>query len=1103
MKKIFSLLALCILTLSSSGQWRNVGAGGRVHDLTFLNDSIGYAVLSNGALGQCTGGHSLVKTIDGGINWIRLDTDVTTELDRVFFVNTMTGWIGTESANILYTTDGGMSWDQSSNTGLIGGAKDLWFLDENKGFGVGDDGRIRRTTNGGTSYGPVVSGTTEDLQRIYFYDQSLGFILGRNGVLLTTSNGGDSWSSESINADAISDVAFTSPSTGYINGTLNGSHFVWKTINGGSSWTPTEVEFQTQKISFPDENTGYLQGSLTGILKTTDAGATWTSQSTPSGFEQPGVGLTMDFLNPDYGFASAASGRIFRTTDGGANWLQVYSAGARGTCVSVTHRDTFYIGAENGVIYKSFNGGVSYKVVLELPQGPINELFFFDSYKGFACSNDGLIVKTEDGGASWAAMQTQGNFDISDITFVNEELGYASANQGIVYKTVDGGDSWSSLFFGESDVDFLDITFANADTGFVTSSGNGGSIYRTLDGGDSWTSFTPGPNGSFDDILFVNDVLGYAIKSSSRFTTVNAGEIWTEIDQQNISREELFMYNDSTGYIALGSSVAKTIDSLNTFSTMSTACNNTSVLDGVSCTDDGIYAVAVSSKILLLGPRELNRVQVAGDAYCPGSPISIAFYGRGLWTGLSTFTAQLSDASGSFDSPLDLQTYPATPFYYANGVIATTLPSGLADGQYRIRVVSTEPEIIGPDNGFDITIQQTIEPGVSISTNAGNTLCAGSPIQFTAQTTGGGLSPSVQWTLNGQPIGSDNSSLVLESPADGDLVEVTLISSLACANPASATASFNVSFDAVFETGLPSDTTICGGGEIALNANPEYTYEWSPATGLDNPNAPNPVATVDSDITYFVTVSDGGDCQSVDSVSIEVYPLPSIVLAADTAACANACIELNPAIDAEIQSVIWIPSEGLNDPNVLNPIWCADEDNSFTLTIIDLNNCEATATIAATVLPLPEAPVVSFDGITLLSTDAVAYQWYLNGELIPGATDQNLVPEQNGTYTVEIESIDGCSVFSEDFNLINLSTSQSDAAAIIIYPNPTDGIVTFSGLPANQQIHRLQVTNLAGAIVLETKKFDGQIDLSELPSGTYLIKFQMDQKELVKKVVKN
>lgn len=1102
MKRFFSLLTLCILTLSTHAQWRNIGSGGRVHDLTFLNDSIGYGVLSNGALGQCTGGRSLIKTIDGGINWIRLNTDITTELDRIFFVNTMTGWIGTESANILYTTDGGMSWDQSSNTGLIGGAKDLWFLDEDTGFGIGDDGRIRRTTNGGISYGPVSSGTTADLRRIYFYDQSLGFILGQGGVLLTTTNGGNSWSSLSINADAISDIAFTSPTTGYVNGTLDDSHFVWKTTNGGSSWTPTEVEFRTQKISFPDENTGYLQGSLTGILKTTDAGATWTSQATPGSFEQPGVGLTMDFRSADYGFASAANGRILRTTDGGVNWRQVYVTGARGTCVSMTHRDTFYVGADDGVIYKTFNGGASYKVVLELPEGRINELFFFDSYTGFACSDNGLIVKTEDGGATWAPMQTAGTFDISDITFVNEDLGYASANEGVVYKTTDGGNTWSALFFGESDVDFLDITFADANTVFVTGSGNGASVYRTVDGGENWTAIDFGPFGSFDDIVFVNNVLGYAIKSSARFITDDAGDTWTEIDQQNIAREELFMYNDSTGYIALGSSVAKTTDSLNTFSTGSTACNTISVLDGVSGTDDGIYAVAVGSKILQLGPRELNRVQVAGDAYCPGSTISIAFYGRGLWMTSTTFTAQLSDASGSFDAPIDLETYPSTPFYYPNGVIATTIPSGLAPGQYRIRVVSANPTIIGPDNGFDITIQPTVAPEVSISTVTEGTLCAGSPIQFTAQTSGGGLSPSLQWTLNGEPIGTDNASLLVESAADGDELEVTLTSSLACANPASSTAGFDISFDAVFETGLPADTTICGSGEIAFNANPEYAYQWSPTVGLDDPTVPNPVATVDGDITYFVTVTDGGECQAVDSVRIEVLPLPVIELAADTAACANACIEFNPTVDGEIQTALWTPAEGLSDPNALNPEWCADADNTYTLTVTDLNGCEATATIAATVLPLPEAPLVSFDGTIFSSTEAAAYQWYLNGDLIEGATEQTYVPEQNGTYSVEIENADGCSIFSADFDLIDLSTSRSDATEIRLYPNPTDGMVTFSGLSTDQKIQRLRVSNLAGTTVLETTDFNGQIDLSEWPSGTYLITFRLENSEVVRKVVK-
>jgi hypothetical protein len=67
------------------------------------------------------------------------------------------------------------------------------------------------------------------------------------------------------------------------------------------------------------------------------------------------------------------------------------------------------------------------------------------------------------------------------------------------------------------------------------------------------------------------------------------------------------------------------------------------------------------------------------------------------------FTAQLSDASGSFSAPVAIGTRTST----GSGAISATIPHTTAAGTgYRIRVVSSNPAILGSDNGTNLIVDQ-------------------------------------------------------------------------------------------------------------------------------------------------------------------------------------------------------------------------------------------------------------------------------------------------------------------------------------------------------------------------------------------------------------
>ena len=79
-------------------------------------------------------------------------------------------------------------------------------------------------------------------------------------------------------------------------------------------------------------------------------------------------------------------------------------------------------------------------------------------------------------------------------------------------------------------------------------------------------------------------------------------------------------------------------------------------------------------------------------------------------------------------------------------------------------------------------------------------------------------------------------------------------------------------------TASANPETICAGSSSQLNAyttggSGNYTYEWTPATGLSNPDIQNPVATPLETTTYSVTVDDGNSSVS-SQVTVTVNPSP-------------------------------------------------------------------------------------------------------------------------------------------------------------------------------------------------------------------------------------
>ena len=101
---------------------------------------------------------------------------------------------------------------------------------------------------------------------------------------------------------------------------------------------------------------------------------------------------------------------------------------------------------------------------------------------------------------------------------------------------------------------------------------------------------------------------------------------------------------------------------------------------------------------------------------CSGNPISVPYVAQGVFNAGNVFTAELSDASGSFGAAVSIGTISSTTSGTINAIIPAVTPSGTS---YRIRVVSSNPVITGKDNGSNLTINALpAQPGAFITSSS-------------------------------------------------------------------------------------------------------------------------------------------------------------------------------------------------------------------------------------------------------------------------------------------------------------------------------------------------------------------------------------------------
>ncbi len=328
----------------------------------------------------------------------------------------------TVSASVAPALD---SFLQSASVRADAQLNDVFFIDPQTGWAVGDRGAIWHTQDGGQHWRLQQSGTSARLLSVWFLDRQLGWAVGGQtqpyggasvGLVLATQDGGRTWRPPAkLLLPTLHRIRMIDPQVGFAVGESSplGMTGVWFTGDGGRSWEPmpglrTGGWFGGD---FFNPATGALVGRLGSV------GVVRRAELTPS--RTPPLGRRtvwrVELVRPVHGWLVGDGGLLMRTDDAGASWqtppglpplevlrqFDLYALAVRGPRV-------WAAGSPGSRIFYSPDAGQSWEVFPTGQLPPIYGLYFADDTHGWAVGALGTILSTEDGGRTWTRQRCGG-----------------------------------------------------------------------------------------------------------------------------------------------------------------------------------------------------------------------------------------------------------------------------------------------------------------------------------------------------------------------------------------------------------------------------------------------------------------------------------------------------------------------------------------------------------------------------------------------------------------------------------------------------------------------------------------------------------------------
>jgi len=302
-------------------------------------------------------GGKVLETKDGGFSWESRPSGTDLALYSVRFPDDQHGFISGQDGLILHTQDGGKSWQKQESNSVYVDPKDnsrqqlflfsLFALDADHAWAVGDRSILTSTSDGGKTWrarkiqmeadisgGESLAAADPVFYDVKFVDAQRGWIVGEFGKIMSTTDGGETWHEQErtllegtgifdlLDLPSLFGVHMTDAQHGVASG-LDGH--IARTNDGGQRWTFDQLEldyplidplFDVVELKSGD---GWAVGAAGEVVRRPPGETTWKRAKLGQDVLTWLRGIS--FSDDQNGWLVGGFGLIYRTTDGGKTWL--------------------------------------------------------------------------------------------------------------------------------------------------------------------------------------------------------------------------------------------------------------------------------------------------------------------------------------------------------------------------------------------------------------------------------------------------------------------------------------------------------------------------------------------------------------------------------------------------------------------------------------------------------------------------------------------------------------------------------------------------------------------------------------------------------------
>ncbi|MBC8045187.1 MAG: T9SS type A sorting domain-containing protein [Fimbriimonadaceae bacterium] len=648
----------------------------------------------------------ILKSTDGGVTWnptgLSYEQDELQIIQKLIIIPSNTNILLAATRTGIYrTTDGGDTWSVVDATHCYDftmkqdGSEDI--------YAVGDRD-VLMSTDEGASFSVLKNNLCSGDDRMSIEttadNADVIYCLCASGIELKKSiNGGTTWTNEnSPGYESGEDDDEWISLYGYYDNVLAASHNdedlvfaggldVARSINGAGSWSIKSDWWDYTSDTYAHADNHFIlchptdvnivyTGNDGGIFKSTDKGNTWVDLS---------EGL--------------AIAQIYRISTGQATTNKVLGGWQ-------DNGSNYWTGTD----YERVAGGDGMEQIIDWSDNDI----MFQSYQY------GYIAKSDDEGLTWTDVTPSFGAWVTPYIMdpTDHMIMYYGDAYGDVYRSTNNGNTWSNKNPNFS-TELFAIAVAPSDNHYVYAASLT-ELKRTDNSGTDWentTDFLPAGTGINYIAVCDTDPLKIWIAVSAYsdgdkvYHSEDGGDSWTNVSGTlpNVPVNCIEYENGSNDRLYIGTDIGvftKDNDDIDWEPYMAGLPNVMVHELEINYTRQKLVAATYGRGVWesdiydFVSPTIIASVDEL--IYCPASDLTVNYVATGTIAATNTFTAQLSNETGSFVSPENIGSLTTDVL---TGSIACTLPDDYDLGSgYRVRVTSSAPAFAGIDNGIDITI---------------------------------------------------------------------------------------------------------------------------------------------------------------------------------------------------------------------------------------------------------------------------------------------------------------------------------------------------------------------------------------------------------------